>query len=221
MLPQPVSPSTNVGGKPSTSTFLEHKNSIPKPVSVDEPGAAVGPSISASTPRTNDEKTRRVINDKVVATYATSEPLVLRSRSKDQKLYELPARPEEHWSIGYRGKVICQWRPGGHPRIFRPPSTKPEVLRWEIPPDTVAVAVGLNELALRRGTHTIFYPYYGKATGGGEAPLWTEGIYMGKTLFLQRPALTVDDRPEVWCLRYPDLELLWTCKLEDDAAVFR
>jgi hypothetical protein len=105
--------------------------------------------------------------------------------------------------------------------VFRPPSTAPQTLGWIIPADTVALAIGPSELALRRGAHTIFYRYDGKPTGGGESPLWTEGVYLDQMLFLQRPASTAEDRLELWCVRRSDLKVISTCSVEDGVAVFR
>jgi tetratricopeptide (TPR) repeat protein len=220
-LPDPAELLPPSSGSPARSTYSSRDQLGTRTISGRERNANVGPNVERRKDREGDGLTRRVINETVLATYATSKTLVLTNRLTKQKIIELPAHDDEQWAIGYRGRVICQWRVDQSPRIYFPPSTKPQTLSWKVPPDTVAVAIGPSNLALRRGTHTIFYRYDGKPTGGGEAPLWTEGLYMANRLVLQRPALTLDDKPEVWCLRYPDLKPIWTCTIDDGHAVFR
>lgn len=186
-------------------------------------GTTVGPVDEAWPSVPHDDRPRRVLDEDLVAHFSEGGDCEIRERWSDDVLLTLEGAPEARWAIGHRGHLIARWQPGAAPVLWAPRSANPEPVRlgWVLPSDTAAVAVDARAIAVRRGAHTILYGHDGKPREGGSLRLWTEGVFVGATLLLQRPASSPEETSTLWAAETQPLRVLWIGEIHDGVASIR
>lgn len=168
-------------------------------------GGAPPPGVSGSV--------TRLLNDRLSATYARSEDLVLRNISTGDVVLTLPGEGGANWSFGTDALTLCRWKAGEPVQFFNRFTTKSIETSWNLPERVQALAASEHHVAVRVGETTGLFHRDGSAVQHRRLPLWNDGFFMKDSLIVSSSQSGNDG---IWAFHLITLELVWSSSGRDD-----
>jgi len=167
--------------------------------------------------------TWRELDERWAAEWVDGGDFVLVDRWSGKQVARLAGREDERWSVGFRARRVCQWKPGELPRIHALPDGGVSTPVWSLPDDAEAVAVGDGVLAICHGDRTVVRAFgaAGAALRERALPRWSHGVFAGELLILQDATTSPEGEFELRALRAADLSDVWVARSASGALSFR
>lgn len=156
--------------------------------------------------------TTRLLDDRHRVTFGDSCSLVVSNAVTGKPVMELWGEARTGWALSPCGNVIAQWGPGRPLSLTRNlTADKTQVLGWNLPEETLAVAVGIGMVAFRTPEGTRVVRFDGTVVAKRRLPEWTEGVVARDTLvFVGTPGGPGKRKLLVTAYHPETLQVLWS-----------